>query len=488
MNNVQPWISQTHLSGVFYTGEWRQASKFAEAIEPASSDSIGKVGLATPEEMRNSSKAARKAQVDWAAGSYETRVAVLRKAAEVATRQKDEIVAWLIRESGSIRPKAEFEVAVSIKALWEASSAASQAIGQVLPSNEGRLSLARRRPVGVVGIISPFNFPLYLAMRAVAPALAMGNAVVLKPDPRTALSGGVVLARIFEEAGLPAGVFHMLPGDGAAGASLCEDPNISMIQFTGSTPAGRKVGESASRNLKKVSLELGGKNSILVLDDADLELAVKNVVWSVYLHQGQICMSAGRVIVHGKIAEEFIRRLTEHASKMSVGNPFKQNVALGPMINLPQVERALSIVDDSVRGGAKLALGGKSDGLFFQPTILTQVKKGMRAYSEEIFAPVAVVITVDSDEEAIRVANDTEYGLSAAILSQNTGRALKISEQIHAGLIHINDSTVNDEVVNPFGGVGASGNGASIGGASNWEEFTQWQWLTVKSEAPAYPL
>jgi benzaldehyde dehydrogenase (NAD) len=297
-----------------------------------------------------------------------------------------------------------------------------------------------------------------------------------------------VIARVFEEAGLPEGVLSVLPGDGAAGGALCEDPNVGMIQFTGSTGAGRKVGETASRHLKKVSLELGGKNSFIVLDDADMELAIKNAVWSTYLHQGQICMSAGRILVHAKIAEEFVMKLSDKARSLKVGDPRDSGVALGPMINKRQLENAMGIVEASVAAGANLEAGGKSDGLFMQATVLSGVKAGSPAYTDEIFGPVAVVTTFESDDEAVTLANDTDYGLSAAIISRSVGRALALGERLNVGLLHINDATVNDDVVNPFGGVGASGNGTSIGGPANWEEFTQWQWITVKSEAPAYPL
>lgn len=364
----------------------------------------------------------------------------------------------------------------------------SQAAGQVLPSEAGRLSLARRRPIGVVGVIAPFNFPLYLAIRAVAPAIAVGNAVVLKPDPRTAVCGGVTIARIFEDAGLPAGVLQVLAGDGAAGAALCEDPNVGMIQFTGSTAAGRKVGEVAGRNLKKVSLELGGKNSIIILEDADLDLAVANTRWSTYLHQGQICMAAGRVLVHQSIAAEFTRRLSASAIATPVGDPASGQVALGPLINTAQVDHAKAILDASVAEGAEIAAGGTIDGLYFAPTVLTGVTRQMSAFTQEMFAPVAVVSTFETDDEAVALANDTDYGLSAAVITNSIGRAMSIGERLNVGLLHINDATVNEEVVNPFGGVGASGNGTSIGGPANWEEFTSWQWLTLKGAPPAYPL
>ncbi|MCA1867968.1 benzaldehyde dehydrogenase [Agrobacterium genomosp. 3] len=481
-------LQQEHLNGHVYDGGWRPSTTVRDVCEPATGRKLASVGMATPQEVSRAAEAARHAQPAWAATGYERRAEILRAAARIAEVHSDEIANWLVREAGSIIPKAQFEVALTIKALYEAASMPSQAMGQVLPSEPGRISIARRRPIGVIGVISPFNFPLYLAMRAVAPAVAIGNAVVLKPDPRTAISGGQVIARLFEMAGLPTGCLSVLPGDGAAGAALCEDRNIGMIQFTGSTAAGRKVGETASRNLKKVSLELGGKNSFVVLDDADLDLAVKNAVWSVYLHQGQICMSAGRVLVHSAVAAEFTRRLAAHARNLPVGDPTSGQVALGPIINQVQVDHALKVVSAAVEAGANLETGGKSNGLFFEPTVLTGVKPGNPAFEEEIFGPVAVVTTFDTDDEAAALVNATDYGLSAAIVSRSVGRAMALGEKLRVGLLHINDSTVNDEVVNPFGGVGASGNGTSIGGPANWEEFTQWQWVTVKSEAPAYPL
>ncbi|MCW0367198.1 Benzaldehyde dehydrogenase [NAD(+)] [Xanthomonas sacchari] len=474
--------------GALFTGQWQAATESAEAIAPASGEQLGRVGLAGPAQVAVSAAAAAQAQRGWAAAPYAQRAQVLRQAAQLAERFQQEIADWLVRESGSTQGKAGFEAALCATALHEAAALPSRSAGEVLPSAAGRLSLARRRPLGVVGVIAPFNFPLYLAMRAVAPALALGNAVVLKPDPRTAVCGGVVIARLFELAGLPAGVLHVLPGDGTAGAALTADPHVAMIQFTGSTAAGRKVGEAASRHLKKVSLELGGKNSLIVLDDADLDLAIANTTWGVYLHQGQICMSTGRVLVQRALYPQFVERLVAKANSLSVGDPASGQVALGPLINATQRDHAAAMVAAAREAGATVAAGGGYRDLFFEPTVLADVGPDNPAFREEIFAPVAVVVPFDTDAEAVALANDTEYGLSMAVLSADVGRALALGEQLRTGLLHINDQTVNDEVINPFGGVGASGNGSSIGGPANWEEFTQWQWLTVKGAAPAYPL
>lgn len=475
-------------TGQLFTGRWQAGSFATGVIEPATGRELGRIGMADISTIASSAEAAAKAQPGWASLHYEERAGVLRRAVRVAETHFDEIVGWIVREGGSTRAKAAFETTITIKVLQEAAGLPSRSAGEVLPSVPGRLSLARRRPLGVVGVISPFNFPLYLAMRAVAPALALGNAVVLKPDPRTAVSGGFVVARLFELAGLPAGALHVLPGDGAAGAALTADPNVAMIQFTGSTAAGRKVGEAAGRHLKKVSLELGGKNSLIVLDDADLDLAVANAAWGTFLHQGQVCMATGRVLVQRAIHDRFVGKLAAKAASLTVGDPAEGDVALGPLINESQRDNVARIVSDAQRSGARIATGGGYRDLFFEPTVLSDVTPDSPAFSEEIFGPVAVVVPFDTDEDAIALANRTEYGLSMGIVSSNVGRALRMGERLRTGMLHINDQTVNDEAINPVGGVGASGNGTSIGGAANWEEFTQWQWMTIQGEAPQYPI
>ncbi|QXT35855.1 benzaldehyde dehydrogenase [Sphingomonas sanguinis] len=481
-------LDAAHLDGRFFDGHWIEGGQGYDVLEPATGGAVlaraASVDAAT---VTKTATAARAAQQGWAAATADVRAGIFVQAAALARAHAEEIVTWTMRESGSVRAKAEFELAITIKAIELAAAMPHQAQGLVLPSEPGRLSLARRRPLGVVGVIAPFNFPLYLAMRAVAPALAVGNAVMLKPDPRTAICGGLVIARLFELAGLPAGVLSVLPGGGEAGAALCADPNVAMIQFTGSTGAGRKVGEAASRHLKKVSLELGGKNTLIVLDDADLDLATRNAAWGAWLHQGQICMTAGRILVHRAIFDAFATRLAEKAKALPVGDPMSGTVAIGPLISQPQLDHAIDIVERSVAAGARLLAGGKAEGLCLAPTVLEGVKPGMAAFEEEIFGPVAVLVPFDTDDEAVALANDTEYGLSAAVISKDVGRAMALGERLRAGLLHINDQTVNDEVVNPFGGVGASGNGSAIGGPANWEEFTHWQWVTVKGAAPAYP-
>ena len=487
LSKSEPWLNEAVWAGAAFTGRWKRVEQSTDVVEPATGRVISRIGLVGADEVSRSAATARDAQRRWAEVAFEERARVLRRAAELAELHLTEIADWIVRESGSVRAKAEFELAITIRSLREAAAMPSQAQGLVLPSSSDRISLCRRLPLGVIGVIAPFNFPLYLAMRAVGPALAVGNAVLVKPDPRTSICGGAVIAQLLAEAGLPEGVLHVLPGAGDAGAALCSDPNVAMIAFTGSTAAGRKVGELAGRHLKKVSLELGGKNTLIVLDDADLDLAVSNAAWGAYLHQGQICMASGRILVQGDLSKEFTERLAEKARNMPVGDPAISPVAIGPLINQSQTDHAQRIVDRSIADGAKLEAGGSHDGLFFKPTVLSGVTPGMAAFEEEIFGPVAPITRFETDDEAIELANRTEYGLSAGIISRSVSRALGIGNRLRTGLLHINDQTVNDDVVNPFGGVGASGNGTSIGGPANWEEFTQWQWVTIRGKPPMYP-
>jgi benzaldehyde dehydrogenase (NAD) len=475
-------------TGRLFSNGWREAGLTREVREPATGKPLGQIGLGSADDIAKAAGRAHSAQVSWEQTAFHKKSQILQAAGQLLRSNQEELVDWLVRESGSTIGKASFEVALTASALEEAAKMPSQSVGLMLPAVGTVLSFCRRVPIGVVGVISPFNFPLYLAMRAVAPALATGNCVLLKPDPRTSIAGGFALARLFEAAGLPEGTLHVIPGETAAGEALCRDPHVGMIQFTGSTKTGRRVGELAGGHLKKLSLELGGKNSLIVMDDADLDVAASNVAWGAYLHQGQICMASNRVLVHRGIADELTVRLIDRAKRLPVGDPSKgPDVAVGPLISKAQLERADSIVQDTLKAGAKLEAGGTYEGLFYQPTVLSRVAPGMRAFEEELFAPVVALTTFETDEEAVSLANRTEYGLSAGVISGSAGRALNVGNRLRTGLLHINDQTVHDSVLNPFGGRGISGNGTNIGGPSNWEEFTQWQWVTMKAEATSYP-
>lgn len=471
-----------------WIGGWTELSGGSFYVsEPATGERLAEVGLATAPDVRRAAQLAREAQRAWVAMPFLERAAIFRRAVAVLERDHQAIIDWIVRETGGIRPKAESEVEAVIKHLHEAAAMLTQPRGIILPSNDGVLSYARRVPHGVVGVISPFNFPFLLSSRSLMPALAAGNAVVLKPDPRTPVSGGLLHALLFEAAGLPANLLQVLPGEAEAGEALVTDPDIAMISFTGSTAVGRRVGELAGRHLKKVALELGGKNSLIILDDADLDLAASSGAFASWIHQGQVCMAAGRHLVHEKVADAYVQRLTEKAKNLPVGNPAREQVALGPLITAKQLERVERIVADTLHAGARLHAGGTARDLYYSPTVIDRVTPAMPAFREEIFGPVVSVTTFATDDEAVRLANDTEYGLSAGILSRSLSRAKAIAERLNVGLVHINDQTVIDDGFMPMGGRGASGNGSRHGGPANWDEFTQWQWVTYQDTPPQYP-
>ena len=459
----------------------------ASVVEPATGNELGRIGRAAPTDVARATERAQEAQRDWARTSYQARAAILRRAGDLWKEHEPEIQGWIIRETGAIPPKAQLETWFAASVCYDAAGLLSLPFGEVLPTNEPHLSMTRRVPIGVVGVISPFNFPLILSIRAVAPALALGNAVVLKPDPRTSVAGGVALARIFEEAGLPSGLFSVLPGGADVGEALVTDPRVGLIAFTGSTRAGRIVGALAAKHLKRTHLELGGNSALIVLDDVDLEKAVSVGAFGSFMHQGQICMTTGRHLVARSIADAYTAKLAEHAEHLPVGDPATQQVALGPIIDAHQRDHIHELVTASVAAGARLAAGGKYQDLFYRPTVLADVPESAPAWREEVFGPVAPVIAFDSIDEAVRLASDTPYGLSLGILTADVMRGLEIADRIPSGIVHINDQTVGDEVTNPFGGVGETG-GARLGGmAGNLETFTTTRWVTLRSRLPDYP-
>mgnify|MGYP001364691437 CR=1 FL=1 len=469
-------------------GQWRLASGGSRAvIEPATGRSLGLVGIASAADMHAAIETAAAAQKAWAATAPRDRATVLLKAAQALQARFDEYAMAIARETGGIVPKGQHEVKESIVICQVAAGLPMQAQGQVLPSTPGRMSIAKRVPHGVVGVISPFNFPLILGIRLVAPALALGNAVVLKPDPRTPYSGGVIMTEIFEQAGLPAGLLQVLPGDAEAGEALVTDTRVPMIAFTGSPGVGRRIGELAGRHLKKVSLELGGANNLIVLEDADLDAAASAVAFGAWFHQGQICMASNRVLVQESVLDGLKQRLVGKATHLPVGDGASGRVALGPMIDARQLARFDALVQDTVQQGATLEAGGTFEGLCYKPTVLSGVRPGMRSFDEEPFGPLVNLITFHTDDEAVALANDSQGGLSAAVISRDVGRAMALGERLNAGMVHINDQTVNDDCTNPFGGPGLGGNGSAVGGPADIDEYTRWKWVTVKASVPQFP-
>src|SRR3954463_8198764 len=474
---------------VFKGGAWTDGRGGTYAVvEPATGKELGTMGQAGAEDVAEAAASAAEAQKDWASLPHTARAAVLRRAGDLWAQHADEIRDWNVREVGAIPPMADFAIHVAAEECYQAASLPGQPIGLVLPSEQPRLSMARQLPAGVVAVISPFNVPIILGIRSVAPALALGNAVLLKPDPRTTVVGGVVLARIFEEAGLPPGLLQVLPGGGDVGEALITTDEVRVVSFTGSSAVGRRIGELAGRNLKRAHLELGGNSALVVLDDADVDKAVTLAAFGSFFHQGEICMTTARHLVAAPIYDEFVEKLAGKAGNLPVGDPFREEVALGPIIDEGQRDKIHGLVEASRAGGGRVAAGGEYDRLFYRATVLADMAIDAPAFAEEVFGPVAPVTAFADEDEALAIAAGTSYGLSLGIVTPDVMRGLALADRIPTGIVHINDQTVNDEANAPFGGVGVSGTGARFGGgAANVEAFTETRWITARAEPPQFP-
>ncbi len=475
------WLDAAEWTGKIYSGGWRESDGGTQpVIEPATGERLAEVGVAAPADVARAGARAAGAQRAWAEATPSERAEVLQRASRALQDNSEVIREWIVRESGGVPVKGDYEIAAGLSRLVQAAGLASLPLGEILtPSVPGQGSYAWRVPLGVVGVINPWNAPLLFAMRALAPALVLGNGVLLKPDPRTPVSGGVIVARLFEDAGLPEGLLHVLPGGPATGRAVVADPHVAMVSFTGSTEAGRAVARAACDGLKRVALELGGKNSIVVLDDADIAAAAAAGMLSSFVYQGQDCVSAGRHLVHADLVEPYTEALVQQAKALRIGDPREAGVAIGPVISERQAARIERIVGESVAAGARVLVGGRRQGLFYPPTVLDHVERTMPAFTEEIFGPVAPIVPFRTDAEAVQIANDTECGLTAAVHSRSVRRATAVAEQLRTGMVHINDVSAKDAANAPFGGMGASGNGSRIGGTANLEQFTEWRWMTV---------
>jgi benzaldehyde dehydrogenase (NAD) len=472
--------------GSLFTGAWRTAGSSAPAHEPATGLPLGEYGVATVDDVDTSVAAAQTAQAAWAAATYDVRAGVLRRAAAAFLEHADEIADVFAKEAGAPRSIARAQAGAAAEECYEAAALAAMPSGEVLRSRAPRLSMSRHVPVGVVGVIAPFNSPILLAIRSLAPALAVGNAVVLKPDPRTAICGGVVFARILEEAGLPTGLLHVLPGGAEVGAALVDHPQVPVISFTGSTAGGRAIAAAAAQRLKRTHLELGGNSALIVMADADVEKAAAAGAYASFRHAGQICMAAGRHLVHQSVFDDYVEALAAGASRLRVGDPARSDAEVGPVIDRAQRDRIHGLVTASVEAGATLSAGGTFEGPFYRPTVLARPPLDAPAYAGEVFGPVAPVVPFGSVDEAVDLARDSQYGLALSVFTRDVMAGLALAERIPTGLVHINDQTINDEPVAPFGGRGESGTGSRHGGhRANLEAFTELQWVTVRSEPPA---
>ena len=476
----------------YIAGEWQsgQDDSVNTNTNPYNGDTLVKIQQATEAQLNEAYQAASAAQKEWAQQTPATRAGVLYKVVEILDQRQDEIVDWLIKESGSTRVKAMVEFAATRAITLEAATFPSRVHGEIRPSNTpGKENFVYREPIGVVAVISPWNFPLHLTQRSIAPALALGNAVVLKPASDTPVTGGLLLAKVFEEAGLPKGLLNVVVGSGKEiGDAIVEHKTPSFVSFTGSTSVGKRIGELANGGdyIKQVALELGGNSPFVVLKDADIEQAVKAAAFGKFLHQGQICIAINRIIVEDEIYDDFVERFLAHVKTLNVGDPSKQDTAVGPIINKKQVESLKEKIANAQQEGAKMILGGEIKGQVVPPHIFTEVTREMDLSRNEVFGPLVGIIRAKDEEDALSIANDSMFGLSSAVFTKDMAKGMRFARGIRAGMTHINDISVNDESNLPFGGEKNSGIGRFNG---EWvlEEFTRTHWISMQHEPREYP-
>jgi acyl-CoA reductase-like NAD-dependent aldehyde dehydrogenase len=474
-------------------GEWVGASGGGtfDVFNPFTGDVVVQAPAGGREDAERAIAAAAAAAESWGKTPPGVRQAIFLKAADVLESRRDEIVAQLASETGATFGFSMFQMGFVPGLFRQAAGAAYAPTGQILPSDiPGCFAMAVRKPVGVVAAIAPWNAALILSARSIAAPLVFGNTVVLKPSELSPYVGGAVWGEIFAEAGLPDGVLNIVthaPGEAApVGDALVESPHVRRLNFTGSTNTGRRLAEAAGRNLKRVVLELGGQNPMIVLDDADVDYAVDAAAFGAFLHQGQICMSARRILVQEPIAEAFMAKLATKTAGLKAGDPREPDTIIGPLINRAAVDQVTRRVDEAVAAGARVLAGGESEGNVYRATLMTDVPADSELARVETFGPVATVEVVGSADEAIDRANATAYGLSSSIMTSDADRGMALAQRIDSGIVHINDQPVGDEPQVPFGGVKDSGWGR-FGGTFAMDEFTEMRWITVQSEPRHFP-
>jgi acyl-CoA reductase-like NAD-dependent aldehyde dehydrogenase len=478
---------------MYIDGKWVDSSsgKTFEDHNPFTGDVYADVPAGNADDARSAIDAAKAAFPEWAATPPGVKRQIFLKAADVMESRQDELVQAMMEEVGGTIGISMFQMGFVPGLFRMAASAAYDVKGEVIPADHANsFFMALRQPAGVVACFAPFNVPYILGSRSFTLPIAYGNTAVLKPSEDAPLTGGLLLAEIFEEAGLPPGVLNVVTSTREAaeeiGDEMISNPAVRRISFTGSTEVGRVIAEKAGRNLKRAVLELGGKDPLIILGDVDIDYAIDAAAWGAFLHQGEICMSTERIIVEESIAKEFTEKLKERAESIPMGDPTNPGNAIGPLINQRALDKVHAQVEEAVAGGANLVTGGKFDDLVYHPTVVTDVKPEMSLFREQTFGPVAPIVVVSDPEEALAVANDSEYGLSAGILTGDFTQALDMALRLETGMVHIGDQTVNDEPQAPFGGVKGSGYGR-FGGQAALDEFTELRWINVQRVPRTFP-
>ncbi len=480
----------SELALQYIDGQWKPGSGSWEIIDfnPYNGEKLASITVATVDEVDQAYRAAERAQKEWAQVNPYTRRLVFERALRIVEEREKEITETIIEELGGTRVKAGFEIALTKDMLREAMQLALRAEGRLLPSPvDGKENRLYRLPVGVVGVISPFNFPLFLSVKSVAPALALGNGVVLKPHQNTPIVGGTLIAKIFEDAGLPPGLLNVVVTDIAEiGDALIEHPVPKVISFTGSDKVGRHVARVAAGHFKRTVLELGGNSALIVLDDADLDYAVDAAVFSRFVHQGQVCMAANRVLVDSSVEKEFTERFVAKIRSLKVGDPQDPQTHIGPLINASQAGAVEAQVAEAIDGGATALLRGRTEGTLMEPSVLTGLPADAPILESEIFGPVVLVIPFEGEDEAVRIANATPFGLSGAVHTGDVERGVRVAKRIDCGMVHVNDGTIADEPIVAFGGEKHSGVGR-LNGESTVEAFTTLKWISIQHGRSEFP-
>lgn len=473
----------------YIKGEWTASkeSSFTEIVNPANGSVLGKVLLSTSKDVDNAVAAAKAAQKKWRLVPAPQRAEILYQVGALMKERKERLSQILTSEMGKVIEEARGEVQEGIDMAFYMAGEGRRLTGDTTPSElKDKFAMSVRVPVGVVGIITPWNFPIAIATWKSFPAIVAGNAVIWKPATETPLMAQE-LVNIFTEAGLPKGVINLVTGSGAeVGDAIVEHPDIDVISFTGSNEVGRRIAEKCGRSLKRVSLEMGGKNAVIVMDDADLDLAVEGILWSAFGTSGQRCTACSRVIVHEAVKEELERRLLTEMKKLSIGNGLEAGIKIGPVINERALKKIHQYVEIGQEEGAKLLAGGSilkdehlGNGYYYAPTLFTNVKPNMRIAQEEIFGPVTSIIPVQSLEEAIEINNGVSYGLSSAIFTKNVNNVFTAQRDLDTGIVYINAGTTGAEIHLPFGGSKGTGNGHRDSGVQALDVFTEWKSVYV---------